>query len=100
MAFFLKNILSTFFYMYQLFDSCQNQISMDDLMDANVLLNHFFFQFKRLYGIEKMSYKLHAHIHLITQDYRYGRFNNISCFPFEGNFYIWHYKLYELITVF
>jgi hypothetical protein len=63
---------------------CQNQISMDDLMDANVLLNLFSFQFKRLYGIENMSYKLHAHIHLITQVYRYGRLNNISCFPFES----------------
>jgi len=63
---------------------CQHQISMEDLMDANCLLNYFSFQFKRLYGIENMSYKLHAHIHLITQIFRYGRLNTISCFPFEG----------------
>jgi hypothetical protein len=65
---------------------CQNQIHMDHLIDANGLLNYFSFQFKRFYGIEHMSYKLHAHIHLITQVFQYRRLNQISCFPFESKF--------------
>ena len=56
----------------------------DDIRSANEMLHYFVMQFKTIYGVENMDYKLHAHLHLPLQVARHGPLNKTSCFPFEG----------------
>jgi hypothetical protein len=64
----------------------KEKITIKNIEDASILINHFVMQFKHKYGIENMDYKLHAHLHFPDQVERYGGLNSLNCFAFEGNF--------------
>ncbi len=63
--------------------TCKN-ITRKTIEDAQKLINHFVMQYKTIYHIENMDYKLHAHLHFPLQVQRFGGLNLTSCFPFEG----------------
>lgn len=67
---------------------CQDELDKTDLKDAFILINHFYLRFRKLYGIENLTYKLHAHTHLIAQVCNYGPLHKISSFPFESNYFL------------
>jgi hypothetical protein len=64
------------------------EITEKKIEDAQLLINYFVMQYKTIYGIENMNYKLHAHLHFPLQVQRYGTLNKTSCFPFEGTRFI------------
>lgn len=64
----------------------QKNLEPNDFRDAYVLINYFISKFSELYGEDKLNYKLHAHMHLISQCNRVGPLTQISSFPFEGLF--------------
>ena len=41
--------------------------------------------YENLYGLEYVSYNLHAHIYLPDQASLFGPINKVSSFSFEGN---------------
>ncbi len=63
-------------------------ITKKKIEDAQTLINYFVMQYKTIYGIENMDYKLHAHLHFPLQVQRFGGLNTTSCFPFEGIYII------------
>lgn len=63
---------------------CQERCSKTDLIDAMTLINFFYKQFSHLYGIENLTYKIHAHSHLVAQVCLFGPLHKISSFPLES----------------
>jgi hypothetical protein len=68
----------------------REHVSDSNLDNARILIEYFVKRFATLYGIEKMSFNLHAHLHLVDQVARFGPLNKHSCFGFEGK--IFHLK--------
>lgn len=62
----------------------KNDIKENDIMNSLNLINYFCQRFKTLYGDDKLTYKLHTHIHMPAQCIQYGPLHEISCFPFES----------------
>jgi hypothetical protein len=69
-------------------------ITQKKIEEAQSLINYFVMQYKTIYGIENMNYKLHAHLHFPLQVQRYGGLNTLSCFPFEGLYSIYIFISY------
>ena len=65
----------------------QKKISKEDIADSRILIDYFLRSFKKYYGKENLTYKLHSHVHLPTQVENFGPLNEITCFPFEGSYY-------------
>jgi hypothetical protein len=61
-------------------------ISAGDINDARTLIELFLKDFEDLYGIERVTFNLHAHIHLPKQVQSFGPLHKTSGFPFEGMF--------------
>lgn len=68
---------------------CQEKIEEDDLILSQHLIENFIFEYEQLYGIQNMTYNLHAHIHLPIQAFKFGPINKISALAFEGMFKIY-----------
>ena len=72
----------------------KNCIRESDIEDARELIVLFCKDFELLYGHEKVTFNLHAHLHLPGQVRSFGPLNKISAFPFEGMFnYTGKFKL-------
>jgi hypothetical protein len=64
----------------------QDFISENDIEEAQELIVLFSKDFELLYGVEKVTFNLHGHLHLASQVKMFGPLNKISAFPFEGMF--------------
>lgn len=67
---------------------CQEKLNEDDFILSQNLIENFIFEYEQLYGVQHMTYNLHAHIHLPIQAFKFGPINKISAFAFEGMFKI------------
>ncbi len=67
---------------------CQDQISEDDLKDAELIFIDFIREYENLYGKDNMTSNLHAHVHLVAQVRRFGPLTKCSGFAFENMFLI------------
>ena len=65
----------------------KTKIEDNDIQDANDLIHYFNKNFEKLYGIESVTFNLHAHLHLPNQVKLYGPLIKSShVFQFEGMF--------------
>ncbi|CAF0951785.1 unnamed protein product [Brachionus calyciflorus] len=67
---------------------CQEKLNEDDFILSQKLIENFIFEYEELYGVQHMTYNLHAHIHLPIQAFKFGPINKVSSFAFEGMFKI------------
>ena len=64
----------------------KEKVETDDILSAFSLLNYFVMRFEKVYGLEHMTYKLHALLHLPSQVLNFGPLHKHAAFHFEGNF--------------
>ena len=62
----------------------QNKVSFKDIASASTLLNFFVMRFEKLYGLDHMTFKLHALTHLPFQVLYFGPLHKHSAYHFEG----------------
>ena len=80
---FFNNILKYIIFLRIL---CNEKINEEDLILAQQLIEDFISEYEELYGLENMTYNLHAHLHLVFQASKFGPINKTSSFAFEGMF--------------
>jgi len=68
--------------------STQDKISFKDIASASTLLNFFVMRFEKLYGLDHMTFKLHALTHLPFQVLYFGPLHKHSAYHFEGEIFI------------
>jgi hypothetical protein len=64
----------------------RDMITPDDIHDARALIQIFLIDFESLYGVERVTFNLHAHLHLPKQVQNFGPLHKASGFPFENMF--------------
>jgi hypothetical protein len=57
-----------------------------DIKDSHDLILIFVKDFETLYGVDKVTFNLHGHLHLPRQAKLFGPLHKCSGFPFEGMF--------------
>lgn len=67
---------------------CQDKITKEEINDAKLIIDDFIIEYEKLYGLDSMTFNLHAHLHLPIQTLRYGPLNKSACFCFENMFKI------------
>jgi len=67
---------------------CQDSITKENLIDANLIIREFMLDYERIYGTDNMTFNLHSHLHLVKQVERHGPLTKISGFGFENMFRI------------
>ena len=67
---------------------CQELISLQDIFDAQEIINEFLIEYEQQYGIEAMRSNVHAHAHLPEQVLNYGPLNKTEGYTFENEFKI------------
>ena len=62
----------------------QDKVSLEDIESAAELLNFYVMRYEKLYGLEHMTYKIHALLHLPYQVLFFGPLHKHSGYHFEG----------------
>ena len=65
----------------------QDKISIEDIASASTLINFFVMRFEKLYGLDHMTFKLHALTHLPLQVLYFGPLHKHSAYHFEGEIF-------------
>lgn len=65
---------------------CQENISKEEIFDAQKIIADFIIEFEILYGLNAMTSNVHGHLHLAKQVLQFGPLNKSSVFPFENTF--------------
>ena len=64
----------------------QEYINIDDIKDAQIIINELIVEYEYLYEVKSMSSNVHGHLHLPQQVLDFGPLQKTSAYIFENMF--------------